>query len=60
MGADATTVAHPDGGRSGSGPPAPHGGPVYAYDVPPPPEPQLRRLLHHRTGRSAGDDGSDV
>uniref|UniRef100_K3XNA6 Uncharacterized protein n=2 Tax=Setaria italica TaxID=4555 RepID=K3XNA6_SETIT len=53
------TVAHPEGGRWGMAPPAPQGGPVHAYDVPPPPEPRLRRLLHHRTGRSAGA-GSDV
>ncbi|CAO2209219.1 unnamed protein product [Urochloa humidicola] len=52
---DASTaiVAHPDGGHWGMEPPAPHGGPVYAYDVPPPPEPQLRRLLHH-AGRVIG------
>ncbi|CAL4950986.1 unnamed protein product [Urochloa decumbens] len=42
---DAASVAYPDGGHFGMAPPAPHGGPVYAYDVPPPPEPQLRRLL---------------
>ncbi|CAO2193323.1 unnamed protein product [Urochloa humidicola] len=42
---DAASVAYPDGGHFGMAPPAPHGGPVYAYDVPPPPESQLRRLL---------------
>ncbi|CAO2161781.1 unnamed protein product [Urochloa humidicola] len=47
---DASSVAYPDGGHFGMAPPAPHGGPVYAYDVPPPPEPQLRRLLQ-RAGR---------
>ncbi|CAL4957707.1 unnamed protein product [Urochloa decumbens] len=47
---DAASVAHPDGGHFGMEPPAPHGGPVYAYDVPPPPEPQLRRRLLQRAG----------
>ncbi|CAL4964757.1 unnamed protein product [Urochloa decumbens] len=47
---DAASVAHPDGGHWGMEPPAPHGGPVYAYDVPPPPEPQLRRRLLQRAG----------
>ncbi|OEL18036.1 hypothetical protein BAE44_0020945, partial [Dichanthelium oligosanthes] len=49
-------VAHLDGTRRGLVPPAPSGGPVHAYEVPPPP--QMRRLLH-RTGRSAGA-GSDA
>ncbi|KAJ1282980.1 hypothetical protein BS78_03G092800 [Paspalum vaginatum] len=47
-----TTVAHPDGAREGSAPPAPGGRPPSTYFTVPPP-PQRRRLLH-TTGRWAG------